>query len=322
MDVSRSASPEWASRPERSNMLMLRIMTWISLRLGRPAGRVVLHLIAAYFVLFAPASRRASAAYLARVLERRVRWTDIYRHFFCFAATIHDRIYLLNQRFDLFDIRVQGEELMRSALADGQGVFLIGAHMGSFEALRAIGRRETSLKVVMAMYEENARKINGILSAINPDATQDVIGLGHLDSMLKIHDALQQGALVGMLADRGLADDSMMTVTMLGGETRLPDGPFRMAAILRRPVLFMVGLYLGGNRYEVRFERLADFSAVGAGQRRQAVNAAVERYAELLATHCRRSPYNWFNFFDFWSPGAPAEAAPASPEAAAGKINS
>ncbi|GIZ52549.1 LpxL/LpxP family acyltransferase [Noviherbaspirillum aridicola] len=310
MEAGKSASAEWASRPERSNMLMLRIMTWISLHLGRGAGRVVLHLIAGYFLLFASASRRASSAYLSRVLGRRARWRDIYKHFFWFASTIHDRIYLLNRRFDLFDIRIHGEELMRQALADGQGAFLIGAHMGSFEALRAIGRRDTSLKVVMAMYEENARKINAILSAISPGATQDVIGLGHLDSMLKIHEAMQQGAVVGMLADRGLADDSRVAVTMLGGEARLPDGPFRMAAIMRRPVLFMVGLYLGGNRYEVRFEKLADFSATPAGQRQAAIRQAVERYAQLMENGCRRAPYNWFNFFSFWS--APEAGRPTT----------
>ena len=44
---TNSAGAAWRARPERSNMAMLRIMTWISLRLGRPAGRVVLHLIAA-----------------------------------------------------------------------------------------------------------------------------------------------------------------------------------------------------------------------------------------------------------------------------------
>lgn len=315
MEASKSASAEWASRPERSNMLMLRVMTWISLHLGRRAGRVVLHLIAGYFLLFAPASRRASSGYLARVLGRRARWPDIYRHFFWFAATIHDRVYLLNQRFDLFDIRIQGEDLMRQALADGQGAFLIGAHMGSFEAMRAVGRRDSRLRVAMAMYEENARKINAMLAAINPDATQDVIGLGHLDSMLKIHEALQQGAVVGMLADRGLAGDNTLPVHVLGGATALPDGPFRMAAIMRRPVLFMVGLYLGGNRYEVRFERLADFSVVAPGQRRQAIADAVERYAQLLETYCRRAPYNWFNFFNFWpEPGTGQSNAGASGE--------
>lgn len=297
---------EWAQRPERSNMLMLRIMTWISLRLGRSAGRVVLHLIAAYFLLFAPASRRASRDYLARALERPVRWTDIYRHFFWFASTIHDRVYLLNQRFDLFDITIEGEHLVDRCVAGGQGMFLIGAHMGSFEVIRALGRSHAGLKVAMAMYEHNARKINQMLAAINPDARQDVIGLGNVDSMLKISACLEAGTLVGMLADRTLDGDATRMLPLLGSPAAVPVGPFRMAAILRKPVIFMVGLYLGGNRYHIRFEELADFSALAHGQRQQAIDQAMLRYAGLLEQYCRRAPYNWFNFFDFWR--APAAA--------------
>lgn len=300
MNIPHERAAEWAQRPERSNMLMLRIMTWISLRLGRGAGRVVLHLIAGYFLLFAPASRRASRDYLARVLPRAVRWTDVYRHFFWFASTIHDRVYLLNERFDLFDITIDGEQLMDECVAGGQGVFLVGAHMGSFEVIRALGRSHAGLKVAMVMYENNARKINQMLAAINPNATQDVIGLGNVDSMLKISARLDEGTLVGMLADRTLVDDVTHTVPLLGSPAGLPVGPFRMAALLRKPVVFMVGLYLGGNRYHIRFERLADFSALARGQRQQAIEQAVLRYAGLLEQHCRRAPYNWFNFFDFW----------------------
>lgn len=296
---------EWVRRPERSNMTMLRVMTWISLRLGRRAGRVVLHLIAGYFLLFAPASRAGSRAYLARILGRPVLWTDIYRHFFWFASTIHDRIYLLNQRFDLFDIRLHGEPLLREALAGGQGLFLIGAHVGSFEAIRALGRSHAGLKVAMAMYEEHGRKVNDTLAAINPAAQQDVIGLGRIDSMLKINEYLEQGALVGMLADRTLGGDATREVTLLGERAQLPLGPFRMAAIARRPVIFMVGLYLGGNRYEIHFEKLADFSATPREQRQAEIDRAIARYAVLLEHYCRRAPYNWFNFFNFW------ETAPA-----------
>ena len=77
-------SAPWLKCKERSNMLMLRMMSWISLRLGRRAGRSVLHLIALYFVLFAPASRRASLGYLPRALGRPATLVDLYKHFFCF----------------------------------------------------------------------------------------------------------------------------------------------------------------------------------------------------------------------------------------------
>jgi len=299
MTASQSS---WARTPERSNMFMLRVMTWISLRLGRRAARSVLHLIAAYFLLFAPASRRASSAYLKRALGRSARWRDIYRHFFTFAATI--RIYLINRRFDLFDFEVHGEDMLRRLLTEGNGLFLMGAHLGSFEVIRAIGKKDTDLRVVMLMHEANAQKISAMLAAINPESVQDIIGLGHIDSMLKVQERLEDGCVVGMLADRTPGNEIRYPVQILGDSASLPGGPFRMAALLRRPVIFMTGLYLGGNRYAIHFDHLADFSATAPGERDAAMQAALARYAELLDKYCRKAPYNWFNFFDFWQPAA------------------
>jgi predicted LPLAT superfamily acyltransferase len=300
----KAGQADWAQTPERSNMPMLRAMTWISLRLGRRAARIVLHLIAGYFLLCAPASRRASGNYLRRVLSHPARWRDLYRHFFTFATTIHDRVYLVNRRFDMFDFEVHGEDALRRVLAGGKGLFLMGAHLGSFEAIRAIGRKETDFRVAMVMYEENAQKISAMLSAINPDAVQDIIGLRHIDSMLKVWERLDQGGIVGMLADRSPGNDTLNPVQILGANANLPGGPFRMAALLQRPVIFMTGLYLGGNRYAIHFDPLADFSNVGRDQRDAAVEAAINRYAELVDQYCRKAPYNWFNFFDFWQPAA------------------
>ncbi|MBA4327457.1 MAG: acyl-CoA synthetase [Polaromonas sp.] len=314
---TRPAQASWRQRPERSNMLMLRIMTWISLRLGRAAGRCVLYGIAAYFLLANAAARRASRAYLQRALDLpRVGWRHIFRHFLSFASCVHDRVYLINDRFNLFDIHIHQEHLIAELTADRKGVFLMGAHMGSFEVLRSIGRRRPGMRVAMVMFEENARKINAALSAINPAAQQDIVALGHADSMLKVHELIEGGSVVGMLADRCLNHDSTRPAPFLGEPAEFPVGPFRMAAILRRPVLFMVGLYGGGNRYDIHFETLADFSTIPAGAREAAVQAAMARYAQLLDAHCRAAPYNWFNFFDFWQAASPApKANPVPPHA-------
>ncbi|RIX48559.1 MAG: acyl-CoA synthetase [Rhodocyclales bacterium GT-UBC] len=285
---------------ERSNLAILKLMVWISLTLGRKVGRVVLYGIAAYYVLFAAHARRCSRDYLHRALDRWAEWGDGFRHVFSFASTIHDRIYLLNDRFDLFDIEVIGAESLHAALAEQPGALLIGAHLGSFEVLRAVGRGRAGLKVAMLMYEENARKINRTLEAINPAATEDIIALGRMNSMLEARDKLDQGYLVGMLADRSLGDDATVDCDFLGEPAPFPVGPFRMAAMLRRPVFFMTGLYLGGNRYQIHFEPLADFSQTPRGEREAAMQAAQQRYADRLTHFCRLAPYNWFNFFDFW----------------------
>jgi predicted LPLAT superfamily acyltransferase len=293
-------SAPWLKRKERSNMLMLRIMSWLSLRLGRTVSRSALHIIAFYFVLFSPASRKASLDYLPRALERPATWRDLYRHFFSFASTIHDRIYLINRNYDLFDIEIQGKDVINPLIDANQGVLLMGAHLGSFEVMRAIGRQLPGLKVAMVMHEDNAQKINAMLAAINPEASMGIIPLGHIDSMLQFKQHLDEGMLVGMLSDRTLGNEPMAEVELLGDVAAIPSGPFRMAALLRRPVVFMAGLYMGGNRYQVIFETLADFSDIPRGEREQAVNAAIARYTELLNQYTRLAPYNWFNFFDYW----------------------
>ncbi|WP_439606990.1 LpxL/LpxP family acyltransferase [Hydrogenophaga sp.] len=294
-------TPEWMREQERSHLGALRLMVWISLRLGRPFGRVVLRFVALYFVLFSPRARRNGRAYLERALGRRPRWIDGYRHVFSFASTVHDRIYLLNDRFDLFDIEFVGDETVQRALDSAPGgALLVGAHLGSFEVLRAMAHKHAHTPVAMMMYEDNARKINAILHAINPHAQQDVVALGRPDAMLKARDRLDAGHLVGLLADRSLAHDATAECMFLGAPARFPLGPWRMAAMLRRPVFFMAGLYLGGNRYQLHFELLADFSTVERIHREAAMAQAMQAYADRLGDFCRRAPYNWFNFFDFW----------------------
>ena len=300
-DTPPAAAASWTRQSERSSAAIMRFMAWLSLTLGRRLSRVVLHGITAYFVAFAPAAGRASRAYLARALGRAPTLADRYRHILAFATTIHDRIYFLNERFDLFDIQIDGAEQVDAALAGGRGVLLFGAHLGSFEALRALGRHHTRHTVCMLMHEDNARKLNSVLAAINPAAVQDVLALGRLDSMLQLRDRLDAGQMIGVLADRTPQADTRPQ-DFLGAPAEFPLGPFRLAAMLRRPVLFMTALYLGGNRYRLRFAQLADFSAVDREDRDAAIDAAQRAYAQQLEQCCHRAPYNWFNFFDFWRP--------------------
>lgn len=299
-EPARTRPAEWIAHRERGSVPLLKAMVFLSLTLGRAASRVLLHGIVLYFLLFAPSAGRQSRRYLELALGRKPRLRDRYRHLFYFAACIHDRVYLVREQYLRFAVTIEGESLMRELDDARQGAFLMGAHMGSFEVMRGVARREAGLTVSMAMYEHNARKINAMMAAIDHEAKPDIIALGRIDTMLGIAERLSRGGFVGMLGDRTLGDEPVQAVTLLGRRAYLPTGPMRAAALLRRPVIFMVGLYRGGNRYHVVFAPVADFSATPPGERAQAVSQAVVRYAELLDRYCRSDPYNWFNFFDFW----------------------
>ncbi|HYL01366.1 MAG TPA: hypothetical protein VEU78_09225 [Steroidobacteraceae bacterium] len=297
--VPRASDAHWASARERGSVALTRVMMFLSLTLGRRAARVLLYGITTYFFLFAPRARRSAREYLDRALGRRATTADVFRQVFTFAATILDRLYLARERHELFDITIEGEPLLRSVVAQGAGAFILGAHLGSFEIMSALGRRQPGLRVAMAMYEDTGSKLRA-LSGPNPASAPVIIPLGHLDAMLRIRDCLEDGSFVGMLADRTIGEAPAQRLSFLGAPALFPSGPMRAAAALRRPVFFMAGLYRGANRYHVVFRELADFSAVQRGEREAQVQEAVRRYASVLEECCRSDPYNWFNFYDFW----------------------
>ncbi len=298
----QTAKVQWVQRSERGSEFLLRFMAWIALHLGRTASRLILHPISLYFVLSSREARQASRRYLTLALQRPSTWRDFYRHIHCFASVILDRVYFLNGRDDLFDLKIMDDAYTASNCANsGMGVFLMGAHYGSFECVRLAGRSNDKLRFVLLMYEENAAKLLSMMAALNPQAQQEVIPLGKLSSMLKVRDELEQGAMIGILADRSLHESDTLPMSFLGETAHFPAGPWRMAAMLKHPVFLMTGIYRGSNRYEISLEKIADFSNV-TQNREQAVKEALALYVSRLEHYCKLAPYNWFNFYDFWKP--------------------
>lgn len=291
---------EWVSRPERSNVWTIRFIVWFALTFGRRVTRLLLYPISLYFIIFSAKARAASHKYLDRALGRRSTLRDGFRHCFCFASTILDRVFLLNNQISLFDVRAHGEELFEDFQANGRGCLLIGAHMGSFEVIHALSREHRHPRTSLVMYEENARKLNAVLDSINPRHDRPVIPLGRIDSMLRIQEALQRGEYIGILADRTISGSKMIACDFLGGKINLPITPFRLAVILECPVVFMLGIYRGGKRYDVYFELLAGTQHPAQPERDPAIRQAARQFAARLEHYCREAPYNWFNFYDVW----------------------
>ena len=292
---------DWLRERERGSMWLLRFVVWLGLHFGRGLSRLLLWPIALYFFCVAAKARRASRAYLGKVLTVPVKPQHILRHIHTFASTLLDRIFFISGQTQSLQVGVQGEAELEAILKQGQGAILLGAHFGSFEAARALGHRMTPAPLVLLMYQENAQKIGSVLSAVNPALNQEIISLGQPDCMLKVQQALERGAMVGILADRTVKNDAVRTLPFLGEKAGFSDGPLRLAAVLKAPVFMMVGVYEGGPNYRVGFYAIHDFSG-GSESRQKAIENAQQRYVHLLENHCRRHPYNWFNFYDFWKP--------------------
>jgi predicted LPLAT superfamily acyltransferase len=294
-------SRAWLEQQERSSEFWLRLIRWIALNMGRPVARLFLYPIAIYFLIFSIKARRASKDYLRRVLGRSPGFVDQFRHFYYFAATILDRVYLLSGQEGLLDIRIHNEEVLLEKVDSGNGVILLGSHLGSFEVLRALAVHQQHFPLKVLMYADHNEMVTRMLSVLSPEVAETVIPLGKPNTLLRVKESLDRGDLIGILGDRIAESDKHVECNILGGKTKLPAGPMLLAVTLKVPVVLFYGLYKGGRRYDIHFELLTEAVAVSRVERESTINDLTRRYAERLEFYAKQEPYNWFNFYDYWS---------------------
>ncbi len=250
---------------------------------------------------FSPRARRASRAFLRRALGRRARFGEVLRHFYSFAATLHDRVFLLSDGEAAFEIEVHGADAVENALRPGRGCILLGSHLGSFEMVRALGRSSAMRPVNIVMHSRDAAHTARLWSRIAPELKHRVIAPGRPETVLKVKECLDRGEIVGILGDRPFGGGKTHACSFLGSQAPFPLGPLLVAGTLAAPVVTFFGLYEGGSRYRVYLETLTAGEPVPRAGRNDWAVAQLERYVERLALYARRAPYNWFNFYDFWN---------------------
>ncbi|MGH8173699.1 MAG: acyltransferase [Rhodanobacteraceae bacterium] len=293
----------WSDRPEGGGHLAFWLICTIALKCGRPVARACLYPITLYFFLRRGYERRVSYAFLERAFGRPANAWQVMRHIHRFASTMLDRVYLLSDRYMRFDVRVHGLAELVSRMQPDRGVLLLGAHVGSFEALRVLAVERPDVKVCAVLDTQKTPALTAILHALNPGIARNVIDASRpgTEIVLALGEALNDGALATLLADRARAHESTVVVDFMGSPAAFPAAPFLIASVLKVPVVLCQGMYRGGKRYDLYFEAFADELALPRRARKAELRAVVQRYATRLEHYVRQDPYNWFNWHDFWN---------------------
>ena len=303
--TKRSEADRWVGLQERGTPASLEVIAWIAERVGRRVARLLLYPITLYFVTTAHAARRASYEFLKRARGRSVRWWHVLHHFFYFAATILDRVYLLRGEFDRFSIPIHGKEMLQRQKEASRGGILLGSHLGSFEVLRALGVMQGGFPLKVLMDTRHNQNISRFFDALNPTIAGTVIAPDRPDTLIKVRESLDAGCFVGMLGDRVFGADKTSRCQFLSAPATFPAGPIVLAAMMHCPVVLFFGLYRGGNRYEIYFERFADEIRLDRERRAEEIQSWMQRYVTRLEHYSALAPYNWFNFYPFWDRVAP-----------------
>lgn len=307
----RERRTHWSRTPERGSLLGMQIMLASYRLLGRRGFSLLLYPVIGYFWLTGRAQRQASQAYLAR-LESFADASGValppeprssFRHFLRFGEAALDK--LAGWRGDITEQEVElvGTEHYQAAINSGQGVLLLGSHLGDLELCRALGSRKQGLRINALVFTRHAARFNALLKQINPDSHLNLIQVQELgaDTAILLKEKLERGEWVVIVGDRTSVtrEKRVIWADFLGAPAPFPLGPFVLSSVLGCPVYLMFGLKEQG-RFRVHFEPFADGQPLPRQGRQQILASRVQAYADRLQHHCLQAPLDWFNFFDFW----------------------
>lgn len=294
-------SDSWRRRPEAGNRFALRLLVWLALNTGRGFANIVLVPITLYFLFVRRDERAASRQFLTRIGAWR-GWSSAARHFYTFARVTLDRIYLLSGKGPKLEIEIDDCPSVLEILDKRTGCLLIGSHLGSIEASRAVSFTRPDVKLRILLDRGINRNTSEMLDALNPEIAGQIIDASQDGGTLALQmgEALANGNVVAMVADRVTPGERTVLVEFLGQKAAFPLGPFLLARAMKVPVYLFFGFYEGGRKYRVVFEEFELSAPTNRADRGRNLQSIAQAYARRLEHFARIYPLNWFNFYDFW----------------------
>lgn len=312
--MTEATTADWSRQQERGSVFWVRTGFRILNLIGYPAAVVLLFGVIAYFFVTGRRSRRASLEYLRHLHAHGLRegvadlprptLRNSFRHHLSFGLNVLDRMYFWQDRIHRFHFTWQGREHLAQAQEAGTGALLVGAHIGSFDAARALShQKKVPLNVVM--YRGHAQKLNAVLNARGPNADINVIELDDhdVDAVFAMQQRLEAGEFVAILADRvpPFGKPRTSSMSFLGAPANLPQNAWILAGLLKCPVFFTAGVRTGWRRYHICVTPMADMVRLPRKQRQAALEGYMADFTKRMEKLCFQYPFQWFNFFSYWS---------------------
>jgi lauroyl/myristoyl acyltransferase len=231
--------------------------------------------------------------------RRRRRALDVYRSY---TRDAIDFIRALEQApggtSQLFDLRPQDAALFADLLSRGNGLILVTAHWGNWEAGGILMGRELRLPTTVVALTEASPAANRIRQEIRSRMGIETIEVRQsLDTPLQLRRALSENRIVALLMDRHLGKDRVK-VRLLGRDAWFLKTPVLMAYLTGAPLVTCFIDRVSPGRFRARPGRAITVSR--DVPRDQAIQDAAQQLATDLEERIRQRPECWYQFYRYW----------------------
>lgn len=295
--MANSSDKQWSGK-SRGGRFGYQFFVYTIRLLGIRCAYCILAFIVIYFIPFAPKATRAIWRYnrQRRGLGVLASMKELYCHYYVFGQTLIDKIAMKGGMVDKYHYEFDNYDRFLEILNSGQGVVLIGAHIGCWEAgagfFGSYGR-----KINIVMLDAEHQQIKDVLEENATQANNyNIIDLNQniIDAMLQMKVALNNGEYICFNGDRYIGKEHTCEVEFLGAKALFPKGLFQIAAKCRVPVVFYFSMREADCTYRFMFEEPQIEGRITPEQ-------LLEQYAKSLEKRVVKYPRQWFNFYDFWN---------------------
>jgi lauroyl/myristoyl acyltransferase len=249
------------------------------------------------FALALPETRRRVLRNLRRVKGRQSFFSeqrDVLKTFTSYAACLAESLGI--ERTDAGDTElvVHGDAHLRAALASARGAILVTAHIGPWDCAARLLAQNFAADVVVVMLAEPDEAARKIHDSVRERSGVRVMHVGDhpLDSLPLLRH-VRNGGVLAVQIDRGAPGGRYLDVELFGRNERVPEGPFRLAALSGAPIVPIFAHRVGYFRYEFSVEAPI---LVPRGASELDLRTAASTAAASMQAFITRHPTEWFHF--------------------------
>ena len=280
-----------------------KVAVYFSKRLGVWFFRTFSWFIATgYFFLF-PARVANSLKFYRALLPSR----NFFYHLYCVWKQYHNFTNVYTHRFvakwkDGVEFTKEGWQYLDEAVEKKTGAIIVMSHIGNWELAAEMLSRK-GLPIMLYLGAKHKEQVERIHKDKLAQSGVKIVATSEKESspfaLLEGINFLREGGIVSMTGDRLWGDQRSVKVNFLGYEVQLPDTPHLFALMSGAPLMTFFVNQKSPGKYHIVVSRGRQVLAVSRQDRKNAVLASAQAYADQLEQMARQHPFEWNHFEPF-----------------------
>lgn len=258
----------------------------------------VMALVVPFYMLFNHKGYLAMYHFFHRRLGKKplCAFWHVYRNHYAFGQVVLDRFATYAGK--RFKLTIDGNEHYLRLNEGERGFMMLSSHVGNYE--------QAGYALVSDRKQFYALVYSGESSTVMNERGKQFVGSnihmipvhGDMSHLFIINNALDEGDIVSMPADRCFGSTKSVECLFFGAPARFPLGPFA-TAVQKEVSTLAVMVMKNAHRSYTAYVRPVEYDRTLP--RKAQMESLAQSFASILEEIVRQYPHQWYNYYEFWT---------------------